>query len=448
METKQLSFRGELLLLEKKEKRRQAVELWLLNDEVTENGGRYVKLAEHKNGFVNTPILIAYVGDKIGDGHNFDEIIEPNGEVKASFMDAFAERIVGWFDADESKIRLEEKDGKNWIVGKGYISTWYAPELTEKLRRQGARGMSVSIETLVWNVKTEDGVDVYEDYEILGTTILGDDVPPAVVGANVTILNSIGAEQLKKMTIKVASADKKPHNKKSVKGENRMFDLKDLQAAFPAYKVLAAQDDRVIMLNGSNVVVVANTKQEDEKIVAENETEVSLNASYALDENSSIEVAVDDILKAAVETNASLKSALDEAEKAKEAAEKAKDAALSALSKMQEAEKERRLAEVKRGLETLAKDLEECYGKSVCSELLEKLTSAESLERYALMEDKDGRFCGLEAAKKDLDFAYNEERRKEAKINNNKFYAWDYAKSDDGEKDENALTKAVRNITK
>ncbi|MBO5968474.1 MAG: hypothetical protein J6S14_08250 [Clostridia bacterium] len=130
MDKKQISFSGELVLLEERKKRRQAVELWLLNDAVTENGGRYTKLSEHKNGFVNTPILVAYIGDKIGDGHNFEEEKDENGDVSASFMSAFAERVVGWFDKEED-LRIENKNGKEWIVGKGYILTWYAKELVE-----------------------------------------------------------------------------------------------------------------------------------------------------------------------------------------------------------------------------------------------------------------------------------------------------------------------------
>lgn len=441
MEAKQLSFKGELVLLDKMKNRRQAVELWLLNDEVTENGGRYVDLEGHKNGFLNTPILTAYVGNKIGDGHNFEEIVTPDGETKASFMDAFAERIVGWFDAEEKNLRIEEKDGKKWIVGKGYISTWYAPELTEKLRRQGARGMAVSIETLVWDEKIEDDHELYDKYEILGTTILGDDVAPAVVGANITVLSKIGAETLKKMTIKAASADRKTkNNKKTGKGEDRMFNIDELKAAFPACKVLAANDETVLLLNAENKVVLASAKAEDEKIVTEEKGEISLCVSYAQDENTALEVKVDDILAAAVETNASLTARLNEAEKAR-------DAALATLSEMQKAENERRKVEIANCLNALAKDLETCYGKPVDAELLARLTSDESLCKYAGMTDAEGKYCGLEAAKKDMTYAYNEARMKEAKCNSVKTYAWEIAKGED-EKHESGIKAAISNILK
>lgn len=95
-----------------------AVELWLLNDATTENGWRYEKLREHMGKFATTPILIAYVGSKIGDGHNFSEEKNPiTGEVSPSFMDATAERIVGFFEKKED-IRIEEKDGKNGLLEK------------------------------------------------------------------------------------------------------------------------------------------------------------------------------------------------------------------------------------------------------------------------------------------------------------------------------------------
>lgn len=437
MSEKQLSFKGELRLLEKKEKRRQAVELWLLNNETTLNGGRYTKLEEHKKGFLNTPILTAYIGDKIGDGHNFKEVFDKNGGVRASFMDAFAERIVGWFDADESNIRVENRDGKEWIVGKGYISTWYAPELTEKLRRQGA--MSISIETLVWDIKTENGVEVYDEYEILGTTILGDDVPPAVVGANVSLLNALGAERVKTMTIKVASAEQKKTKTKLNKGEKRML-ISEVKAAFPAYKVVAVKENNVVLLNSANALVLTTAEKDGEKVVTGKEKEVVLSASCVIDENTSIDIPLEAVIEAATEKVTALQAKLTEAESAR-------DAALKALEKAQKTESERRVNEVKECISQRAKDLEVCYGASVDAELLSRMLSDESVSKYAAMEDADGRFCGVEAAMKDIDYAYNEARMESERQKNNSHYAWDFGLGRKGEdKNESAEDAALRRI--
>ena len=89
------SFTGELKLLAEEKKQMQKVELWLLNDITNRNNWRYERLEEHRHLFAGTPILVAYVGDKVGDGHNFELLRDRNGEEYASFLSATAERIVG-----------------------------------------------------------------------------------------------------------------------------------------------------------------------------------------------------------------------------------------------------------------------------------------------------------------------------------------------------------------
>ena len=145
---------------------------------------------------------MAYTGNKVGDGHNFRMKRDENGEAYASFTDANAERIVGWFK-NEDDIRIEEKDGVRWIVGDGTIWSYYARELADLLTEQGAEGMDVSIETLVDNIREENGVEVFDDYQILGTTILGKGVNPAVAGAHIRSLSL--EDDLKNFKLRVAS---------------------------------------------------------------------------------------------------------------------------------------------------------------------------------------------------------------------------------------------------
>ena len=218
------SFIGKLKVLAEKDGWRQKAELWLLNDITNNNDWRYERLEEHRGLFAKTPILVAYVGDKIGDGHNFRQINNPDGSVVASFMSSTAERIVGFFD-DDSDIRIEEKDGKKWIVGIGYIWQWYAQELVAKIKKQGLDGMSISIETLIDEMHKEGSTEVFTKYQILGTTILGDDVAPAVTGAYIKALSALGVDKIREETLKVASMQKQNQNQNpqtKTKKENKV----------------------------------------------------------------------------------------------------------------------------------------------------------------------------------------------------------------------------------
>ena len=100
------SFPGKLRVLAQENPFQYRVEVWLLNGEVNRNGWQYKNLSEHRALFVDTPILVAYPNpDKVGDGHNYKVKRDKRGNEYASFMDAKAERIVGWFKSDEDIMR-------------------------------------------------------------------------------------------------------------------------------------------------------------------------------------------------------------------------------------------------------------------------------------------------------------------------------------------------------
>lgn len=196
---------GRLKVLEAVNRKLYRVEIWALNDKVNRNGWKYINLESHLKEFQDIPILTAYLrnGKVIGDGHNFDMRIDPKtGEEYASFTAADAERIVGWVPKD-SNIRIEPEGETKWVVVTGYLWTWYARELVEKIAGQGG-GMEVSIETLVTREHREDGYDVEEEYVVLGVTVLGDGVAPAVAGASIKSLAEM-REGMKNEILKAAS---------------------------------------------------------------------------------------------------------------------------------------------------------------------------------------------------------------------------------------------------
>lgn len=269
------AFTGELKVLETANPKLYAVEIMALNSEVNRNNWQYINLQQHLNEFLDIPILTAYVGGGmvIGDGHNYNMKRDPQtGEEYASFTASDAERIVGWIPKDQSNVRLEVIDGTEWVIVKGNLWAFYAKELVDQIARQGS--MEVSIETLVTDErKGEDGVDIEEKYLVLGITILGNGVEPAVAGANIKTLSELSelrsnmAETIMKAASYVAneenpqeepededsdeedetddedSSDEPKQNNKGVKKSMTYFsrkELAELGKKFPDYRVLAA----------------------------------------------------------------------------------------------------------------------------------------------------------------------------------------------------------------
>ena len=188
---KHQEFVGKLKVMDTANPKIYRVQIMALNSEVNRNGWQYIHLEEHLNEFRDIPILTAYVmgGQVIGDGHNYNMKRDKNGEEYPSFTASDAERIVGWVPKD-ANIRIENIDGIDWVVVDANIWRWYAKELVDQIAIQGSSW--VSIETLVLEEhKGENGVDIEEKYLVLGVTILGNGVEPAVAGANIRTLSEL-----------------------------------------------------------------------------------------------------------------------------------------------------------------------------------------------------------------------------------------------------------------
>ena len=255
---------GRLKVLEAVNRKLYLVEIWALNDRVNRNGWKYINLESHLKEFQDVPILTAYLRDGrvIGDGHNFDMRIDPKtGEQYASFTAADSERIVGWVPKDAS-IRIEPEGDTKWVVVTGYLWTWYSHELVEKIAGQGG-GMEVSIETLVTKEHKEDGYDVEEEYVILGITVLGDGVSPAVAGASIKSLAELRSS-MKDEILKAASyiGEKEPETQKTTKTKERKNNtmiptkrqLEEAGKAFASYTCVGLSEDgmRVALLSADN----------------------------------------------------------------------------------------------------------------------------------------------------------------------------------------------------
>lgn len=435
---KLVSFTGSLRVLSEGEGLKQKVEVMLLNDEINRNNWRYLNLEEHRKLFADTPLLVAYKGKKVGDGHNFDEVRNPDGTVTASFMSATAERIVGWFKS-ESDIRIETIGNKTWIVGIGYIWKWYAQELVAKLRGQGRAndGMAVSIETLIDEMHMDGDTEVYTKYQILGTTILGDDVAPAVKDAAIRALSAIGTTGIRELTLRVASANPQPTNEsendngsegKADPVKNKEKTLmnsklnKELAALFPDFRFISATENSVALCSADGDFYRVPYSVENGQIIPGAKTVV--NAVVVLGEgDEAISLPLDDLRnedKAKIE---SLTAKLNEAEKkAADAEEKNKT--------LEARETARRLKSVKDAINArYAEICESTDGAEVCKESVDALLTEGKLASYAAKEDENGEFCGDEIARRDVDAICMEaviSAGKKAKENAAHRYAFDF----------------------
>ena len=149
----------------------------------------------NKDTFINKPILCAFPNGQIGDNHNFEIAVDPEtSQEYQTFLGKNSERPVGLIP-ESSNIRIEEIDGKNWIVLDGYIWKKYNYELVKDILKKSngwsvRNNKNVSVEILVDDETiemSEDGYEVLNNWTGNGITILADYVNPAVEGANITL---------------------------------------------------------------------------------------------------------------------------------------------------------------------------------------------------------------------------------------------------------------------
>jgi hypothetical protein len=380
------------------------VEVWLLSNTVNRNNWKYENLEKHVSLFANTPILTAYVGGKVGDGHNFRMKRDPvTGEEVATFMDATAERIVGWFPSADS-IRLENKDGVDWIVGKARIWTYYNRELVDLLTVQGGEGMSISIETLVDNPRMDGDVEVFDSYKILGTTILGKGVRPAVEGAYIYKLNDVEG-RLNEFKLRVASynnqqkaePEKGGKPKKGVNPPMSKKKIAEMQGRFPKHRVMSVSDDNltVLLLSKEGRGFCKYTfDQNDGNVVIDNKfTDVSARVNADMGEGMCMELEADEVME-------TLENTIGEQTNRANSAEAELEKANAAIADMVNRENRRRIAAAK---EAVKRELEDINGNrgendkiedAVCAEVNARIDAGEFTE---LTDDK-GDWCGAEKA--------------------------------------------------
>ena len=394
---------GRMRVLEAVNRKLYRVEIWALNDRTTGNNWRFINLEAHLKEFQDIPILTAYLknGRVIGDGHNYEVKVDPRtGKEYASFTAPEAERIVGWVPKD-ANIRLEKKDGTSWIVVTGYLWSWYSHELVEKIVRQGdGSPINVSIEALVTKEHKDGDVDVEEEYIVLGITVLGDGVAPAVAGANIQSLAAL-RDGMKKEILKAASyCETQPHKHETDKGVTKMpitpKVLKKLGENFSGYTCVGASDDRArVALLSENGTPFGYSYQESDKgtVIQERIREASARVIFAFD-GAEVEAPLETVME---RENARVRQLEADLKAAKSAEEKLS----GQVETMQAREKARRLQAAKDAIkaELALRNENRSDDRRFSTELCKELGKRVENNEFTDMEDKDGNWTGEQAVR-------------------------------------------------
>lgn len=140
-----------------------------------------------KDSIVNIPIL-AFVKESDDNENDFAghemQLVVSDSEYKIKYLG----RPIGVIPANDNNYRYEIIDDKTYVVVDGYVWKDYANEALDIIKRDGVKSQSMEI-MLNNYAYNKDGICEIKDYKYTGVTLLGDDVPPAMVNAKAEIIS-------------------------------------------------------------------------------------------------------------------------------------------------------------------------------------------------------------------------------------------------------------------
>lgn len=403
---------GSLTVLQRLNQYEFAVEIRMMREGLNRNRWDYRNLGEYYKTFVGQPILCAFVNGKVGDGHNMREKTNrETGERYYSFTDATSERIVGTLSNDIEDFSVVEENGEKWLIAKGRLWEFYAPELVSKIIRTGR--MDVSVETMVEEASQDGEIEVFTKWTGLGVTILGDDVQPAIPNASIKALELLKDEfaeaKLKAASYEQSSSDEPKNNDEQIvieRGKNEMTSLnkRELSALrdtyFKDYCVLSASHDKekgetlvCLMKDGATYQYVlgdAETTVQPERIAP-----VHVNASVMFDEERNL----------SIDTSAMLDVVASDYEELSVKYNKLEDSAKAAndeLDALKKSEAKRRIKAAKKAAEDTLRAYNSTSEVKVSEDILTRINEEIEDGDYSECEDKDGEWCGEEEVANDV----------------------------------------------
>lgn len=414
-------FEGQLRVCSTDDKKNYKVQLMLLNEITNRNKWRYTRVAEHINEANDIPLLYSAFDGKIGNSHDFEIIEDEKGNRYASFIGAKSEHPYGWIPSiinGQSNAHIENIDGVDWLVATAYLPSYYNVEMIKELESNGNQ-MPISIETLVTLSHYDGDVEVMDKYSIIGVTILGVDVRPAVANAKVRKLSANG-ETFQEIKLRVASLADEFNNEPQTQKEKykekgvvkqmakKTLHIEDVKSKFPNYIVLGVKGQTVAMLNEKYRCCTYTFGENEETVAPERIEQIAVNANFGEGDNV-VSVPVENFTGVLQAKLNSVQIALNEATE-ENAQLKAK------VNEMTEAEKKRRQKLVKEAIKNELAENRKAYENDadIDEHLCDEMLTDESINNYAAMEE-NGEFCGDSKARDAVNAKVNKVVR-EAKV--------------------------------
>ena len=163
------------------------------------NGSSFTinSLNNAKDSVAYTPVLANIVKREDGqydyNGHDVDTEIKMDYNGNVMIEETYIERPVGVFLNNSTEIKYDEELEVNYIQAYAILWGTYSKSV-EILKRDGVKDVSVEIEVLQGEFR-EDGYYEIQEYNILGTTLLGNDNLPAIEGSKVEMCFSMNKDE-------------------------------------------------------------------------------------------------------------------------------------------------------------------------------------------------------------------------------------------------------------
>lgn len=418
------------------------VKLRIMRSGLNRNNWDYRNIEQFADTFKGTPILCAYPGNRLGDGHNMDETLW-NGEIICDFTGPNAERIVGAIGEGENDVWTETGEDGTWIIANGKLWRFYNRQLCDHLAEQGR--MEVSAETEVTEEHDENSVSVFTAWRGLGVTILHETVAPAIPGASIQTLKAMSSERWNELKLKVASyhpnteggagtpptaEEPTPQNNNSNKGVKKTViftkkQLAKLNERFVGYVVMAAKENEedhsilVAMRNDNYDSFSYRLASADETIATERIMPMAATVNFGEEFQMNAEDFFSGLTSRVERLSADLAKA-----------EKERDDAKATIKAMTEKENTRRIKAMKEAAKTALEkfNADRCAEEKVCEDDIACVMAEIDGGDYTECADKDGNFCGEEkvcqrvmsiCAQKDVEYRAANRKKKDNQ------YAWD-----------------------
>lgn len=136
-----------------------------------------------KNTVSYCPILANIVerddGELDCNGHDVDFEMKIDYKGNISFKEHYVERAVGVFINDSTEVKYDDIDDVYYLEAYGYIWKNYS-DIYSILKRDEMKDVSVEIEVLDGFYREDDGYYQIDNFNVLGCTILGNGIEPAI----------------------------------------------------------------------------------------------------------------------------------------------------------------------------------------------------------------------------------------------------------------------------